>query len=170
MRMKHCRPLFAFLAGILSFTAPSLAATSCDNSAADVDIPELKAAKLGNGDHVVARTMTPHGELQVHVTVRGKRISNPSFYIGQKRLNKTSLRRVPKDIRDCLQPSKKKAASAETQQIAFLGPLQQLRLYSPRADVAFRGRCTVRTTCNQSICCSLAKCGGAQAVWCEGFS
>jgi hypothetical protein len=168
MQMK-LSSLFALVAGVVLFAAPSLAATNCDTSS-EVDIPELHAANIGNGHHVVARANTPRGELQVRVTVKGKQISEPNFYIGQKRMKRTSMRRVPKDIRDCLDTSQKKVGSSAITQLAFMGPLEKLRLYSPRADIAFRGRCTVTAKCNQSICCALAKCGGgADAVWCVGF-
>jgi hypothetical protein len=161
--------LLVFGAGGVCLPPSANAAASCTASTSGVDIPELNAAKLGNGDHIVAQTMTPRGQLQVHVSVKGKRISNPKFYIGGRLLKKTSMRHVPKDIRDCLHSSKEKAAALPGPQIAFLGSLEKLRLYSPRTDVVFKGRCKVKTSCNQSICCALATCGSAQAVWCEGF-
>ena len=104
-----------------------------------------------------------------HVKVRGRTISNPVFEINGKRMKKTAMRHVPKDIRACLEESKKSAESSERRQIAFTGPIQQLRMYSPRTDVRFTGRCTVKASCNQNVCCALATCGREQAVECVGF-
>jgi hypothetical protein len=169
MRSRHFAQRFAFLAILVLFSTPSLAATGCFGFPSQTEIPELNAAKLGNGNHVVAETMTSRGLLRVHVKVRGRTISNPIFEINGKRMKKTAMRHVPKDIRTCLEESKKSAESSERRQIAFTGPIQQLRMYSPRTDVRFTGRCTVKASCNQNVCCALATCGREQAVECVGF-
>ena len=73
--------------------------------------------------------------LQVHVTVKGRNISDPVFMIKGKRSKKTARGRVPKDLRDCLEQAKKLAGISERPQIAFAGPVQEL-LVSPRIEVA----------------------------------
>jgi len=160
------------LAGLACFAlwvaGPALAQSAADCSkSSTINIGDLDARKLGEGEHVIGEAQTPHGKLEVRVSVKRNVISDPVYTIGGKRLKKTALRKVPKDIRSCLR-RQKQALAATRLQLAFGDKLQNMSL--PKLiDVRFRGRCTVTTSCNQNTCCALAKCGSQSAVDCAGF-
>jgi hypothetical protein len=157
---------FFFWSAVPSVAAASMA--KCETS--ELTIPDLDGTALGEGEHVIGEAQTPRGKLEVRVSVKNKVISDPTFLIGGKRLKKTKYSKVPKDIRACLKEQSKKSAITAYQKIAFADQLQHL--YSPRLDVAFRGRCKVTASCSQYVCCALAICGPGvmdRAVECVGF-
>ncbi len=131
-----------------------------------VELPDPTTLKLPDGDHVIGSADTERGRFEARVTVRGKVMSDPRYFIGGRPLQLTPESQAPKDIMQCIQ---------ESRQAAALSGSWLSRIASSTRDwleapvYAWRGKCTVLPSCSQTTCCALVKCADARAVWCEAI-
>ena len=154
--------LICFTLGLtFQAAAQSLAALAptVQCSSAGVQLANLDALKLTEGEQVVAMLETEHGKLEARVNVKGGVVSDPIYYIRGKLLAETPESKVTAAVRACLNPKK----TASVGESWYAGALDWL---VPSAEAkACRAR-VLGSGCDGTICCAKAQCGRAIAIWC----
>lgn len=133
----------------LSFVVKPAEAADC--STAKLELPDLNALKLPEGDQVVATVMTARGKLEVQVHVAKGVASEPTFLIGGKALIRTPESKLPRSSRSCLR--------------------HEVLASHARVKVKIGMICLIRSWCVDAGCCAIAECDGSgwTEPYCEPF-
>ena len=126
-------------------------------------LPKLSSLTLSDGEHVIASTETGRGKLEARVRIRGKAVSDPSYFLGEQRMKDTPESKIPKSLRACFR--------AQRDSISFSGYDLLARASEwlvPSAHAVNCGTQLVFWSCNdkERKCCAWARCGSPDHfVW-----
>jgi hypothetical protein len=151
------------LAGvILGLTVP--AAAQCNTGR--LQLPNIEALKLSDGEHVIATLQTMHGKMEARVTVKGKVVSEPVYSIGGKLLEETPKAKVQKGNRPCL-----KMSSLDDDFVSWYTAAARSVLDSIITP-AYAKQCRakiVSVSCTSDQCCAMARCGNYYVIRCADY-
>jgi hypothetical protein len=126
-------------------------------------LSNLNALKLPDGENVVGMLETEAGRLEARVSVKNGEVSDPDYYLRDKRLEKTPDAKISKSILAC---SRGKQSSAGQTLIAKLA-----NSIVQSAEAA--NGCVARVKwvkCDEiDLCCAFACCGSICARQCAKY-
>src|SRR5690348_4113005 len=115
--MRRPRDIFKIAALICSlplFADSAAAQVGGECHVGTLDIPNLSTLSLPDGHHTIASAETGHGRLEARVTVRGKSVSAPEFFLSNRRMGDVPEAKLPKRIRACFRRAEKEFAKEES--------------------------------------------------------
>jgi hypothetical protein len=172
--IKTAKSMSLFVTLILTCMTVTLAVTQDESdktskvkcNTQQLEIPDLGTLHLPDGEHVIAQADTPHGKLEVRVTMKKSIVDGPAYYIGGKRLTKTPAARIPEPLQDCLAEGLRcgiRQAEAESSNswlstaiqgiVDWIVPSAEARYNRPRCYIMSSG-CYEGWGCCAAACCS----------------
>jgi hypothetical protein len=165
----------ALISFLLAMTFQQASAQSAPSkgaqcSSAQMTLPNLNALKLSDGEHVVGMLDTELGKLEARVNVKGGEVSDPNYYLRDKRLTETPTSKIPRSVRACLNRRTSSAgASLFANALDWIVPPAEAANKRCIAKVV-SGGCDDNFHTNEGICCFRACCGSQCASACATYA
>lgn len=130
----------------LTFGLTVSADEKCIRERVTLQLPDMDGAGLRDGQHVIAATETKFGKLEARVNIKGKAVSEPNFYLGEKPLKPTAENDLPKGARICLKKAATSAPPGLTKIVYSKGRTVVFSVVWSHCD---EGGCTYVVECNE---------------------